>query len=1689
MLYVKKKTGYQSLNDIENLCIRYDYDGEQELSFDISPIDNNYSFIDERSKFIYKDNRYRVIKINKRRNIATITAALDMNEWKSVIYQKLHINEKTLSETVRNICPDGWTIENAYAAKKRCSFELTGCTGYEVLQECKKQYGIVYEYHVLQKKIKVIDPLVVQQRGLYMSDELNLDSVEYKSDYSVQANRLYAYGKKFEVVNEDGSETISYVSFASINGGKEYVERKDYISDEVICAFWQSDQYDNPEDLLTAAVEKVDVLAYPEQSWSCNLYDLSRTNEKYRMLDFKLYDKPALLINGNKIVHQIVEYTDYPNSPNKNKVILSTVFKKIQGEIQSVRTDVDKIDTDLKNTENLVNKIQRDVDKNTLLIQDTYRKGDIDIIKETIIQQTEEQLATSVSETNKRIEVIEASKRYYIELTSSNGTAFRNGDINTNLSVKIYSWDDDISAVVSDSAVTWSRVSADATGDKAWSRTGKSIGITSADLAECATFIATWTTFEARISLVNVYDGESGTPGKDGRDGSDGKTTYFHVKYAPVSNPTDVQISETPNKYIGTYVDYTPTDSTIAGAYTWTQFMGDDGTDGIPGKNGSNGQTSYIHIRYSNDAGVTFTANNGKIPGDYMGQYTDFTQTDSTDVKKYVWAKVKGEKGEQGVPGVKGVDGKQLYTWLKYADTPTSGMSDLPTNKAYIGLAYNKESATESSKYADYTWSLVKGEKGDQGVAGVKGTDGKQLYTWIKYANDDKGTGMSDDPTGKLYIGLAYNKTSASESSTAGDYTWALIKGEKGEKGDAGPRGLQGIQGPKGEQGIQGVKGTDGRTTFFHIKYSPVANPTAEQMSETPNVYIGTYVDFTENDSADPAKYTWTRFQGLQGAQGTQGIPGTNGANGKTSYLHIKYSNDGGKTFTGNSGEDVGIYIGTCADYTSADPTTVVAYKWALIKGDKGDQGPQGVQGPKGADGKQLYTWLKYADTPTSGMSDDPSGKKYMGLAYNKTTVTESSSYGDYTWSLVKGDKGDTGVQGPKGADGKPTYTWIKYATSSAGANMSDDSAGKTYIGLAYNKTTATESSTASDYTWSLIKGDKGDKGDTGSTGKGIKSVVNYYLATASVSGVTASTAGWTTTVQSVTASKKYLWNYEVLTYTDNSTSSTAPCIIGAYGDKGQTGSTGATGNGISSILEHYAVSASGTTAPTTWADTVQTMTATNKYLWNYESITYTNGTTKDTQKRVIGVYGDKGQTGAAGAAGVSISKVEVFYYLSTSNTTQSDGSWTTAVPTWAEGKYMWSKTKTTLSNGTTTETPPVCITGAKGSTGSTGAAGVGVKTTTVTYQASTSGTTVPTDTWATAIPAVAANQYLWTRTVITYTNNTTSTAYSIGKIGANGAQGPQGATGAAGKGIKSTAVTYQASTSGTTTPTGTWATVIPTVAANQYLWTRTIITYTDNTTTTSYSIGKMGANGATGPQGATGAAGKGVASITAEYYLSTSKTAQTGGSWGATAPAWSTGKYMWTRSKIVYSNPASTAYTTAICDSSWEAVNDLEEKVNDQINNVVTEITENHNSSIDATKNAILSTVSSDYTLKSEIESITQHFDTQIEQTSTDIEFKFTSTQEMINKLDGKVDVNKQELQKFIRFVDGQIQLGQSDSMFSLTISNERISFKDNGAEVAYISNSTLYITEAKITSSLTIGQIAFIPRSNGNMSLKLVK
>lgn len=637
-------------------------------------------------------------------------------------------------------------------------------------------------------------------------------------------------------------------------------------------------------------------------------------------------------------------------------------------------------------------------------------------------------------------DLINKNKVYTCSISTNNGIIFKNGIGSTTLTA--YAYDNGVD-VTGNLEIRWSK-------DGTEFYVGKSVTVNAEDVDVKAVY--SFTAFESgvkrgyyEVTIADVMDGEQGSQGEKGEQGEQG--------------PPGPQ-----------------------GAPGLDGIQGPKGDQGIPGKDGKDGKTQYTHIAYANSADGSKDFSVSDSNREYIGMYVDFIPNDSTDPTKYAWSKIKGTDGAIGTPGKPGADGKTPYLHIAYANS------------------------------AD-------------GKTGFSTTDG----------------------TNKLYIGQYTDYTQA-DSTDATKYTWTKIKGEQGERGPQGVPGLQGIQGPKGEQGIQGPQGNTGATgpqgpagqsTYFHIKYSSVANPTSSsQMTETPSTYIGTYVDFTQADSEDPKKYAWSRFQGVQGPQGTQGIPGTNGTNGKTSYLHIKYSNDGGKTFTGNSGEDVGTYIGTCVDYNQSDPTSVGSYKWAKIKGEQGATGPQG---PAGSSGRGIKTITEYylISSAKTGITTASSGwstsvptmtatNKYL-WNYEKFTFTDNTTATTTPKIIgIYGDKGATGATGPQGPQGN------------AGATGPQGPQGAT--------------------------GPKGPQGATGATGpqgvtgNGIKSITNYYLATASGSGVSASTSGWTTTVQAITASKKYLWNYEVVTYTNGSTYQSAPCIIGVYGDKGATGATGATG-------------------------------------------------------------------------------------------------------------------------------------------------------------------------------------------------------------------------------------------------------------------------------------------------------------------------------------------------------------------------------------------------------------------------------------------------------------------------------------------------------------------------------------------------
>lgn len=1019
----------------------------------------------------------------------------------------------------------------------------------------------------------------------------------------------------------------------------------------------------------------------------------------------------------------------------------------------------------------------------------------------------------------KRMEdLISKNKVYTCSISTNNGIIFKNGIGSTTLTA--YAYDNGVD-VADKLQFRWSK-------DGHEFYVGKSVAVNATDVDTKAVY-----SFEAmengikrgyyEVTIVDVMDGEQGSQGEKGEQGEQG--------------PPGPQ-----------------------GAPGLDGIQGPKGDQGIPGKDGKDGKTQYTHIAYANSADGRTDFSVSDSNREYIGMYVDFTQNDSADPTKYAWSKIKGTDGAIGTPGKPGADGKTPYLHIAYANS------------------------------AD-------------GKTGFSTTDG----------------------TNKLYIGQYTDYTQA-DSTDATKYTWTKIKGEQGERGPQGVPGLQGIQGPKGEQGIQGPQGNTGATgpqgpagqsTYFHIKYSSVAKPTTfSQMTETPSAYIGTYVDFVQEDSTDPARYTWSQFKGSQGVKGDQGIAGKNGADGKTSYLHIAYANSAdGKTGFDVSNSAGKFYIGQYTDFTQADSTDPTKYAWTKIKGENGKDGTNSrsyileasdTAIKKGADGaltpskitfRSFYRdgdsatrtpyngrfkieestngtsyFVKYTSsanesakeyTPTAtakilrctlygaggtinaldtqsvvvltdvdnleiggrnllmntrdfggnkwilvGTSTPPvcdtDGMYYIGVVdtwsnharqiinidpgeyiislYAKSSkqavleIKDNSSIHNYvignitvssnTWEkytlsfkntyatypfmftlltrqntstiyvkkikLEKGNKAtdwspapedietlvvtlsndsqtvatdtngnggnfidcSTKVQVYNGAQDVSkvaTYT----VTKSSGIAGTWDLSTRTYkvsalstdngwvdIKVTYNGNSITRRFTVSKSKQGAQgatgpQGDNGPQGPAGTSGRGIKTITEYYLISSAKTGITTASSGWSTSVPTMTATNKYLWNYEKFTFTDNTTATTTPKIIGIYGDKGTTGATGpqgpqgnagatgpqgpqgatgpkgpqgatgatgpqgATGNGIKSITNYYLATASGSgvSASTSgWTTTVQAITVSKKYLWNYEVVTYTNGSTYQSAPCIIGVYGDKGATGATGPSGIIVS-------------------------------------------------------------------------------------------------------------------------------------------------------------------------------------------------------------------------------------------------------------------------------------------------------------------------------------------------------------------------------------------------------------------------------------------------------------------
>lgn len=284
--------------------------------------------------------------------------------------------------------------------------------------------------------------------------------------------------------------------------------------------------------------------------------------------------------------------------------------------------------------------------------------------------------------------------------------------------------------------------------------------------------------------------------------------------------------------------------------------------------------------------------------------------------------------------------------------------------------------------------------------------------------------------------------------------------------------------------------------------------------------------------------------------------------------LQFRWSKDGREFYVGKSVTVNATDVDTKAVYSFEALENGIKrgyYEVTVTKVDDGEPGPVGPQGPPGeqgipgnpgADGRTQYTHIAYANSAdgTKDFSVSDSNREYIGM-YVDFELLDSTDPSKYAWSKIKGADGADGVPGKPGTDGRTPYFHVAYSNSADGSKdfSVSDSTNKQYIGQ-YTDFTQADSTDYRKYAWTKIKG---EDGHDGADGVGIKNVTKYYLASEKNSGITVNTPGWTTTMQTMTEAKKYLWSYEIIAYTDGTSTKTTPVIIGVHGQNGEDGTSG----------------------------------------------------------------------------------------------------------------------------------------------------------------------------------------------------------------------------------------------------------------------------------------------------------------------------------------------------------------------------------------------------------------------------------------------------------------------------------------------------------------------------------------------------
>ena len=625
------------------------------------------------------------------------------------------------------------------------------------------------------------------------------------------------------------------------------------------------------------------------------------------------------------------------------------------------------------------------------------------------------------SDLQQRIDEIAArALPYRVEITTTNGTVFKNGVGRSTVRPVLKQGDKTVNA-------TWRFVI-----DGAIKYVGMTYDMVASQITQpTALTVSAWVdnkeVASEEVTFLNVSDGRNGTPGPQGPTGPAGP-------------------------------------------------KGDRGNDGLPGKNGVGLKTTTITYGMSDSDTIMPTSWTSNPPilvkGKYLWTKTQWMYTDQSSETGYqkTYIPQNGSKGDDGLPGKDGVG--LVNTTLRYAKStdgvnkpsgsviaaisdkyqPSNSTTDnlimtgrrvrLEQGKTYIlsaetnGTFTNQHDVSASNKGATIwiinpsfsTWAVISDSNTANGTRYTHNrptgeyeirvnTYTTDNSTWVKNIVFEDGTWSPDIPAvnpgeylwtrttwfysdGTSEQGFSVAKMG--EQGPQGVKGDTGAKGDRGEKGDrglqgvqglTGPAGPQGLQGPKGDQGIPGVKGADGKTQYTHIAYADTVSGGGFSQTDTNKAFIGMYQDFNATDSRNPQDYRWSKWKG---SDGRDGIPGKAGADGRTPYVHFAYADsaDGRTGFSliqnGNKR-----YLGVCTNFDRTDSTNPADYSWNDMTGSVSVGGENLIRNsafPDNLDGWGY--WL--ATQPNSNLSVSSHSFYYNGskpmFLLTTTTTTPSAT-------------------------------------------------------------------------------------------------------------------------------------------------------------------------------------------------------------------------------------------------------------------------------------------------------------------------------------------------------------------------------------------------------------------------------------------------------------------------------------------------------------------------------------------------------------------------------------------------------------------------------------------------------------------------------------------------------------------------